>query len=356
MKRIIIIGVILLIAGGLAWFYMMRLYQPIPPFTRALREADTFHHRALGSDQAIEKYREALTLAPDSRAKSRTVAKLGYELFNRNRDKDRIEAVRLFKEVLKDQTPVGKASMMNELAFNLWGLSTVDRDQLTDEVFGEDPFKVYLAAAEGDAYVATRKIFEASDQIYPTGMAKIMIALMYAERMLGERLESGLSSEEAAGRIQQYITEGTPLLGNDPDYQYEPGRLATLYVRRATSLDWSNRFLNNVSASQIEFAYQQAIDIAERYPEDIHSRYTLVRGKLYYVVFLEDRFGAERTVDIQKLLKDIISIGSQVPRFQSYTAGVLKRSDTNYIKIHILRLAQISNEFKDFLSQSTEVR
>ena len=344
----LLLGAVLLIIG---WF----LYNSKNPsqrtekFVKQYLAVKDIHHQGK-YDESIEGFKKVLYSAPDKPSEAKARYHLAFDLFVRNQGTDRVDAVRIYKEMIKDpDMPIHyKAAAMNEMAF-LRDLSS-DDGFFINNVLNEEPYLSFYKET-GSVHGAMIKIYELSDSMYPTALAKFQIGLMLANGMVqGNPMVHGMTQEEAAKKIQQLIKEADPLINAVP---YEQAKLAHMYMCRAMALGLSQRVLKNFDTPVVEEAYLKAISVADAGYDDFHSRGVALVTRFYYAVFLHTRFGAAREKDIVSLLKNF-ERAETIPEYKLFTEYLKEAKDRpadNFLKVKIFDLAKVSPEFRSYLLQ-----
>ncbi len=352
---LIILGLLLLgILSGLYYYVYVMSNDPkkdLSEFVSAYKAFEMPHHQG-NVDEAVPALRQLLTDAPTPMWAAQVKLKLAYDLFLRNRGNDRQEAYGLYKVVASDEDapPLYRALALTDMTFTV---HVVDDESLaTTYIFNELPYSQFLEQAGGDVNIALRRMYELSDSIYPNAFAKIQIALLYARRLNSGKTVPEQTREETAELIQKYLKDADPLLTAVP---YEKSKLAQLYLSRATSLGTSERVLRNVSLSDLEEAYKQSIEIAvSAGNEDVHARAVANLARLFSAVAIYSRAGKERESDVRNLLETVttnVTSTSDVSNDMvlQYLGNISARPQSDFVKLQIVALGEVSPEFKDLL-------
>ncbi|OGJ54831.1 hypothetical protein A3D11_02135 [Candidatus Peribacteria bacterium RIFCSPHIGHO2_02_FULL_49_16] len=347
--KLYLIGGVLLILAALAvigWYYGG---VSLSPFTSNLQKAMDFH-RGQDHSAAIEDFKAALEQAPNPEAAAQMKEMIAFNLFQRNENNDRAEAVNLFKEIIGDESLAPKVRALALADLTLLALS--QDKTFAQQHFSEAPFDYYDSSATTLNVTRTAiNMFKASDEVYPNSLAEYGIAYQYAVLSVNNGLGS-ITPKEAAQIMQSYIEKGDQ---NYPNEQYLPSNSARQYMYRAIAMDASAYILSdNISLADREAAYKLALSQGgPKEIDDAQLRAAIMDTRFYYANFLLIHFGESRYEDIKQILQpfELMSggdSGSDIyvrARFIKYG----KASAGSYTKNQAIKLAAISIDFKNFL-------
>lgn len=350
-KHATIIAVLLILVvsglGGVYFYYSKTLKERnTEKFNAAYGEAKLLHRRG-EYDMAIAKFNEAIRYAPTGALQARVKLRIASGMLHGSDMSAYERAVQLYKEIINDQTLPSsiRAGAMNEMAFVFD--RTKDAEFVARTVFNEEPYRMYFRESQTGIYGAVRKIYEQSDLLYPTAFAKLQIAAKYAIPLLNRQTEPHLTASQTAGLINKNLDNAVPLMQSLP---YDVSTVAYMQLLRATALKAVEPIREDVAVKDVEAAYQEAI-VAAGASSDADSKYTLILARLFYAMTLADKFGESRTEDISNLISSLIREEVSFQHLTAYLRYFATASPDDFRKRSLLKISEISPEFRDLLSE-----
>jgi len=303
------------LVAGFAAFYAYRYFSALP-VTRFNAAYDTTRAKLntgyFNYDDVVGSFRSMIGNAPNNLLGARAKLQLAAVLFARNGTGDRAEAVRMLKEMVRDESlppfyrALAAASMADFFAL------TADFEPMKAIAFADEPYAGFLRDAKGDAALAARRIFEYANEIQPTALAKLEIAMIDASRLMNNLPVPGMSREEAAQQIQRYVRESSEEISSLTDdlsrgriFIYSPVQRSLFYMLSAISLGVSERILHNVGYKDIENLFQKAIALGDQYQNQRMVVLQADIARLYYAASLWSRFGDARFDNAKELLQPV---------------------------------------------------
>ncbi|MBI2097065.1 MAG: hypothetical protein HYT40_02875 [Candidatus Sungbacteria bacterium] len=338
-----------------AYLYYRKSFTPAAPtsskFTQDYATARFLHSQGQ-FDESIAQFSQVVQEAPTTSLATEVKLRLAYDLFSRNAGDDRIRAIGIYKDIIADEK---LDPSLRATAYRNLGLSTQDyvtSDFVKKYIFNDGRYATFLAEAEGSLLRASNRLFEESEKLHPTALAKLEIARFFAVAITDKSLESQLTVSQKAERIEQYVKDSAPLM--DAPY-YSNSKKALIYQVRAIVLDASTDILENRPLQDIEANYKQAISIADALSgNDIYTKDVAMQSRLWYAMFLAHRFGASRLKDIKETLLPIISLDETkdpltAKGIDGYLNNLSFRPTNSYSRIQLLAVARMIPEFKTLL-------
>ncbi len=351
----IVVVLIAILSGAYFFYSKISSRQKSEQFLSSYNKALALS-RVLGKeDETIEKFKEALSLAPDAEVSANITLITALDLYARNRGNDRVEAVGLIKNIIKNSniSAPRRAAALNGLAMILISDSAIDIDEgfAKKYVFNDEPYAGYLSKTNEDVWRATRMISEEADKLHPSRLSKTTIALMIARDLYNGKTEPGLSQKDTAYLIQKNISESDTII-DDPNFSFLSAEQALLMTERATALGISELVLKNISQNDIEAAYKQAISAADSDTGNFNSQLMGMYARFNYAKHLIGSFGDSRKSEILPLLAEIISADRpQYKSFHNFLGVIAGYPKDNLMKISTLKLAVLSPDFRAFLTR-----
>ena len=354
-KPTLLLYAIVIIAAvlGAAYFYSrQRAGSDQKQWEKLTKEVKIFHQQG-NYEKTIETFKAAVRFAPTKYHESEVKRHMAGILMVRNLPGDRIEAVRLFKEVVNDNMAQAKekALALSDMAF---AFTTTGENEgfMRQVVFNEEPYATYLRESKTGIYGGLRRLYEESDKFFPTAFAKLGIADNYALPLFAGKTDAGLTPLDTAKLIKKTVDEAIPLMDDLP---YENLVIAHMYLMRATSLSVTQMFIKDVVMEEIENAYKRAITTAEKVIasddrlDSQHVPPTLAISRLFYAMTLTRVFGKTRVDDIATLLKPIINREAGYEAAISYIKNANARQSSALSKKRLISISKLVPEFRKLL-------
>lgn len=368
-KTLIVIGVFILIIGAVViWFFLKT--QNLSPISTAPEETmaqfKEQYSEATGifssgdRDEAIEAFQKLLPDAPNKTEEGKLKILLASQLFFRNDNGDRAEAVKLYKSVINDFTmpPYVRAIALNNVASSIVGQSI----SFYKLHFPEPPFNEFIPSTGSDNFKLTHaymKILELSRDTYDTSAAAYEIAGNYYAPALSivpsnarkERV-AGMTEEDAARLIERYVSEGDELKDED---LHLPHVNAEKYLFRALALNTSGRVLNR-DLEEREEGFKRVLQYGTRYDTGSYEKTqeVLLQARFFYADFLSENFGEERHNDIREILAPFGAAARGTDfssvKTREYFSRRMAAQSGNIVKSRSGNLIEISPEFKEFFA------
>lgn len=312
------------------------------------------NHVAGDKSMAIAEFEKLLNDAPDKISEAKVKQYLVDNLFDRNQGGDYLRAVQLTEEMINDQalSPRSRAMALNILTANIMG----NPDSFFPLYFANGNLSKYIPTGgeSTDSYNIAIKMFKDAEEIYPTPYAEYRITDAYYNLSVAGKLADGLASkEEMASAIQSYLEEGDKTIATDKNYI--PGTLARLYYTRAANASYAGWVLDNMSTPERETVFKDSIANISELDALMDPRVNsyLLRTKFYYAgILVDDTTGRE--ADIREILQLFGSVNPNSPGYETandYFKKVVGRSDQDTQKKRVIKLVNISPEFKSYLSK-----
>ncbi len=351
---IAIVAVIIVVLAGVYFFYS-KISTPLKSerFLSSYNEALALNSIYGKEDEAIKKFEEALSLAPNAEASANITLMIAINLYIRNRGNDRVEAISLLKDIIKNSnlSVQRRAAALNGLALVVSN-NGIDNEFVKKYLFNDEPYTGYFSQTNGDTWRATRRIFEEADKLYPSISSKTNIAFMLAVGIYDHgKAEPGISKENTARLIQKYIADSA-VTPDDPSFSYTDISIkADIMTKKAVALGVSELILHNISQNDIEAAYKQAIDAADSDSSVLLSQIGIF-ARFNYAIYLADTFSNSRKNDILLLLQKIMSDdGSRYQNFYRHLGVIASYPNDSLLKIATIKLANLSPDFRAFLTR-----
>ncbi|OGC96519.1 hypothetical protein A2590_02350 [Candidatus Adlerbacteria bacterium RIFOXYD1_FULL_48_8] len=372
LKYIALVIIALLLAAG-ATFYYVSIYFPgkeaqltMTSIKNSKPAVDALYTGQY--DIAETNLRALIEQAPTKSERARLQVLLMATLFDAGKDSANAEAASIAYNLVNDYSVPAwiRVTAYNTLARVVY--AHINDVSFYKTYFNKPPFDVYLGtsgtnqARMWDAYFA---LFKASDEIYPTSMAEYSIAGYYF-MLLVTNSPIQQTREEVAALMQKYVAEGDT---RDDRVSQAPGVAISLYAPytlilnqliRAQATALSNKILKNHPAEESETAYIKVKTVAEYVQStgvDMNNpkiQAVLFTWRFAYADFLMTIFGSDRADDIKTVLAPFGTLTStSVINFleKGGVGGIQNLPATNEIRIKALKLANVSPEFKAFLTR-----
>jgi hypothetical protein len=358
---VVVLTLLVLIAGGgFCYFRYVRQNNQLQQQNNNMEEFNNKYRRVQSAHSsgdftgAIDGYKALLASAPDKIWDSKVKSLLAYNLFARNQNDDRAQAIKIYKDIIADQSVPARTRAI--VIMDLISTLETQTSSFYREYFPEAPFKDFLSNNESDRYNMVKamiKFSQYSDQVYPNSLAKYYIA-NYEVTLLGNNdLNGGSSSEVVAKEIQQYVKAADALIG---EVIYEPSRIAQQYFFRAISLSYSGSILKNISVDEGSKAYEMALVKSGPFVAgDYKVRYFDMNTRFFYASYLLRVVGETESnkTKIKLILAPYKTAASDQTNYdagiRSKYAALKSAPDDDYVKSYSIRLSKISPDLKEFL-------
>lgn len=364
MRNRILLSVLLILLLGAAAISLYILYGSSPRsnteslmiFQEKYNDAKALHN-VDDYNSALDAFRKLAQEAPDKASEGKANIFVAANLFARNQGDDRAGSIQLYMSILND--PAMPAYVRAKVLTELAGIAKVVDPSSYALYFNNTPFRDFLPVSGSNSArtnAAYLKLLELSDETHPNSYAEYLIAgNHYAPLLVNNNLIGDTTPEQAARMMQDYIQKADALAPSD-ESSYRPRIQVERYFYRALALTASNRVLQNIPLANIENAYKLVLNKGEPYAgaSDPGTMSMVMRGRFYYANFLMEFFGQERHADIVALLKPFAaaSVGTDAAYTQTRT-GFMRtfvNGTSNFLKERAAALAEISPEFKQFLT------
>lgn len=346
LQKIVLIALVLITAGGIYFFYYRR---QAAEFEREYQSANE-SHAAADYDTAVTNLKVLMEKAPTRQDQEAATWKLASSLIFRDKEGDRVEAIRLFEEIANDSqaSARSRAFSLNGIAFT-YDL-TGDEEFMRNAVFNKEPYATYLRETRTGIHGGIRKIYEGALKLFPNTFSKIEIANHYAIPMQEGLFEDGLNRGSTSDLIRKYLAEGTPAL-RTYERLYQPDMFAYLLRLHASSLVAVYESTQSVGRDEVESAFKEAIAAAQRSAEaDENGKRVLYSARLHYAAFLAKNHGSERAPEIKKLTEPLTTSHPPYSQEVSWTRSMLtsigQRPRGDYLQQTYTTIVGIDNDFR----------
>ncbi len=270
------------------------------------------------------------------------------------------EVTNLLKEVAFDtEVPLYvRALAYNSIATYIEGFTP----SVYQLYFPEKVFKDFLPETGSDVYkmaYAYKKTLELSLSLYPTSFAYYSLAGNYTSSLSSfsnnTRLDKvGQESPEAIAQLMQdYISKGDAL---EDEKLQSPHVNARKYHIRAMALNVSGRQLKH-SFDERESGFKKVLAYGQPYVDAGNKRVEaiILQSRFFFAVLMLQDSVTARSEDIQNILRPYGSLVTSddyvYQKIKGFFTEKYTSSSGNAVKEHASKLADISPEFKSFLSQ-----
>ena len=295
---------------------------------------------------AIAAYETALKEAVTEKQKGQILYKIALATRENN---DLLKAIRLFKEVAENNNyaPTARAYAVQSMVETSRIFS--DNTNITPEIFKDDPYQKMFR--ESDADIAYRRLSEYASSFWPLGLSEMRVAQWYAEKIISLQEDTSMNDHDFdAVTIENYKTiiqknmnnAGADILRTQGKPEIGGNYIPSILTLKANVL-WTLSKGGDESFGDPETVFKQALESIGISP----SREA--QAKYYYAIFLSEKYGKERTVDIHNLLSDFYATNKYddtgIVRFIK-----IEKNNAFKHKARILKLAEMDPEFKKWLS------
>ncbi|RJQ34369.1 hypothetical protein C4568_02710 [Candidatus Parcubacteria bacterium] len=310
-------------------------------------------HKSGDYTASIEAFKQTMDETTDKGEQARAQEMIAFDMFLRNEGDDRIQAIRMYKDIINDKTyPASvRALMLADLAL----LMSDQGNDFAKQHFSAEPFDYYVESSKNSrysVYTTAIEMLKASDSIYENSLAEYAVAYNYAVLILNDAL--GTSTPEATAKLMQdYIKKGD---SNIDDMHYQPSNVARQYYYRALATSVSGKRLNNISLADRESAFKLVLSktgAAENTDKQVKT--VLMQARLNYAIFLmRNDFGLDRSSDIRAVLQAFApSTGGDKDLLVPTRASLMALGDapdSSFMKANVIKLSAISPDLKLFLN------
>ncbi|OGM93831.1 hypothetical protein A2935_04105 [Candidatus Wolfebacteria bacterium RIFCSPLOWO2_01_FULL_47_17b] len=360
-KILVVLGIVFVVAAGF-FLYTKYGYQNQDNNTMAVynekyQGAQAFQNSGDYSG-ALDAFNALLKSVPDKASEGKVKIFIAANLFARNQGDDQAKSIAMYKEVWND--PLVPAYVRAKVLTDLAGVVIRSKDEsFYTSHFNEPPFSDFLPASgtsSSKMSIVYLKILELSDETFPNSYAEYLIAGNYYAPLSANDIPVGTATPEQVAKIMQDYVKKADILAPTDESTYKPEIIVQRYLYRSIALNGSNRILKNISLAEREDALKLALSKGAPYENgnDYATKAVIMDVRFFYAQFLNRNIGKERYSDIVTLLKPFGgAVSGSDPSFKATRArfmDLVTRSDTDFKKVNALALAQISPEFKDFLT------
>lgn len=310
-------------------------------------------HRSGNIAQAIEEFRATQTAAVNPNEWALATLPLAHNLFLRDSGKDRVEAVGLYKTIIDNEDiDVGlRATALSELAFAsqlLLNMNPEAAEEFLKQNLFTDSFARYLDVESNSIRIGIRNLYAASDTLAPNVFAKFGIISFYTSSYFSGDTE--LDTEETANVLGELLAAASPAL-REVEREYAPDKVGEMYLTQALALSVIDRITDTVPIDTIENAFRNAV-VAAKEGKSAEAKSEEVIDRLFYAMFLSNRFEKGREADITDILEPLgASQGTENPLVKELVSNAAQAPDTSLLKQSLRKLAErdISPELTEFL-------
>ena len=352
-KKIFYTAIALLVLVGLACiFYYYRSLSNMDIFRNQISIANNALS-AKNYDLSIDTGNAALKNSTTPAQKGQALLTLAEALWARNQGDDQSQALTYYKQIAEDETmpPVRRALALNDISI----VVTMHSLSYYQTNFTEAPYDTFVPSSGSDSAKvrgAYLNVLKLSDSIYPTSFAEYAIAGNYYAPLIMAGTPGMGTPEEVAKEMQAYIAAGDTR--NDQSL-YSPTPLLSEYLYKAIALGRAGIILNLDNSTQVEQAYQLALQngntLYQNAPSD--SIYTLMMiTRFFYAKYLNEYFPKQRTADIVSVLQPFSTTPTNLSN-AVITAFKNSFLGSGYLKSSASELAKISPDFQKMLARLT---
>lgn len=342
-----ILTVMFIAAGYLVWSYIATP-GTLPDITQFEKEANE-SVRLLNNNQyneAVATTETTLKLAQTSE-ETRTAEFLhARALLGRNEAGDLEKSIALFKTIAADEntTPQRRAGAMVFLASLFF--KDQERQMIRNNVFNSEPYAGYLRELADDTDLATIKILEKANVIFPTPFAYHDIATIYRLRIHKQGIQPGNHEQiSMAKEIKAAVTAMDALSATSEATSEDT--LSARQVSKALSLGTASYLIpDEISHQMVNEAYEKSLEILRVKPtESTHYAMTA----LTYTTSLQARQPEEMSVRINELLSEIAVLGMND---SSIRAAFLEAKESPFTAKQLPYLLSRNADFARFVDYS----
>lgn len=269
---------------------------------------------------------------------------------------DRLKSVSLFKEVALDE---GAPRVWRAIASQLLAevADAYFRKVPLEDIYSGDPLSAFYQ--ERNPNLALRRLWEWSDQLFPTVVPNYQIAHWYATQLAKDHFFPHLSAgqrSEYAQLASQRLRRADAIFARVPPNAWDNDRLFLSYIVKARTL----AKLSLVSGSADKQRLQKAANEAFEKALDVAQRVYLPKGlrravPFRYAAFLAEAYGSARAAQIHALLQMAALFKAPAERdtflVNYLTAERGPQHNQHYHKREILLLAKADPQFANLLRE-----
>ncbi len=292
------------VVAGAVFYVVKEKFVP-PPLTVeetvALYEEAHSAHAEARLDESIVQFSDLVERGTDMASVRRGETHLAYDLAARGRPEDLARSAEIYKRVILNTSyaPEWRGSVVSALA-SLYNL-TQDDAIARDYVFAGEPFGHFYA--EGDLFLAKRRLYEYGLQLYPLAVLDFHLAGLYPRKIIEEA--DTLKEDERASytaSLSEWAKIGdADLERNLQDIRYNTNTVRALRLLQAKTHDWVAEFVTH-DYTRAEASYERVLAMMDG-TGGIHALEIEREARIFYAAMLAHTYGARRTDDIARILE-----------------------------------------------------
>lgn len=291
-------------------------------------------------DATIPALSDLVNEAPDKLSEARVKATLAFSYFNRAGVGDRMVAANIFKAIVRDPAVPPKAQAFALAQLASFYDSTYDEGLMREVVFNDLPYSDILKNSGNEVLEATLRLYQNSDSLFPSSLAKSYLARSYSRQLARNKIEE-IYTVATAKLIEDLVAESNSLLDDHP---YTVTNISAIHLNHALALQRSHAVLEK-RTGEIEREFEAAISVADNDAGDLQSASFAALSRILYARYLANVSHVTRLEDIRRLVQEALPN----PRTQAFLVTTGKNDPNDISRIELVKTAQFSIELRDRL-------